>query len=83
MRLMMESVQLGRLNDQAEKGNVGAEKQLTKMLERGRMEQLPKSMKPPKAEKLGKKQQRRADAVGAHKESTWGDLVDGADHQVN
>lgn len=40
MRLQMESVQLGRLNDQAEKGNVGAEKALMAALEKGRREQV-------------------------------------------
>jgi AcrR family transcriptional regulator len=40
MVLMMESVQLGRLNDQAAAGNVAAEKELMKALEKGRLEQL-------------------------------------------
>ena len=40
MALMMESVQLGRLNDQAAGGNVAAEKELMKALSRGRLEHL-------------------------------------------
>ncbi len=76
LALMMESVQLGRLNDLAEKGNVTAEKALMKALGRGQLEQLPRSMVPSKAEKIGKKQQRHADATNAHKGSSWGDLVE-------
>lgn len=63
MRLRMESVQLGRLNDQAEKGNVTAEKELMKALEKGRRDQFaaamastPTKAKSPKPEKVGKKQ---------------------------
>jgi hypothetical protein len=37
----------------------------------------------PKAEKIGKKQQRHDTAVEAHRGSSWGDLVEGAGHQVN
>jgi len=40
MALMMESVQLGRLNDQAAAGNVAAEKELMKALCKGRLEQM-------------------------------------------
>jgi predicted transcriptional regulator len=67
MRLMIESVQLSRLNDQAEKGNVTAEKQLTKMLERGRLEQIAVNVadrSKPKIEKLGKKEAAKAAAKG-------------------
>jgi len=62
MALMMESVQLGRLNDLAEKGNVSAEKELLKALEKGRIKELASDVahganRPPKAQKLGKKDQ--------------------------
>lgn len=40
MGLMMESVQLGRLNDQAAGGNVAAEKELMKALAKGRVEAM-------------------------------------------
>jgi hypothetical protein len=82
-RLRLEATQLARLNKAAEEGNVTAEKELLKVMERGLIEQLPKSMKPAKAPKVGKKQQRHADAADAHKQSSWGDLVEGAGHQVN
>jgi hypothetical protein len=55
---------------------------LLKAIERGALEQLPKAMKP-KAEKVGKKQQRHDTAIEAHRDSSWGDLVEGAGHQVN
>ena len=83
MALMIESVQLARLNDQAEKGNVAAEKELMKALEKGRREAAAVAYSrggaKPQAPKLGKKEQRHADALGAHKQSSWGDLVEGAD----
>jgi hypothetical protein len=67
MRLQMESVQLGRLNDQAEKGNVAAEKELMKALEKGRRAQVAAAFaatpSKPKAPKLGKKE---AAAKAAH-----------------
>jgi AcrR family transcriptional regulator len=67
MCLMMESVQLGRLNDQAEKGNVAAEKELMKALEKGRIRQLSTEVahganRAPRVEKLGKKE-RAAEAA--------------------
>jgi AcrR family transcriptional regulator len=66
--LMVESVQLGRLNDQAEKGNVAAEKELLKALAKGRLEATAErfqSTEPkPKKEKLGKKAQAKEDAKG-------------------
>lgn len=80
--LRFEAEQLDRLNEAAKTGNVGAEKELRKMMERSILEQLPKSMKPAKAEKLGKKQQRRADAA-APPQSSWGDLVEGSGATVN
>jgi len=60
MKLMMESVQLGRLNDQAAKGNVTAEKELMKALEKGRLRQLASDVahganRAPKPQKPGKK----------------------------
>jgi hypothetical protein len=67
---MMESVQLGRLNDQAEKGNVAAEKQLTKMLEKGRLELLSAQVadrgkgEPKLKKKLGKKEEAELAAQG-------------------
>jgi hypothetical protein len=61
MALMVESVQLGRLNDQAEKGNVTAEKELLKALEKGRLNALASEAanganRPPKLPKPGKKE---------------------------
>lgn len=69
MRLQMESVQLGRLNDQAEKGNVTAEKELMKALEKGRMKQLANDVahganRAPKKAKLGKKAEADEKAKG-------------------
>jgi len=69
MALMMESVQLGRLNDQAAGGNVAAEKELMKALARGRLEQLADQVadrgKPERkaaAPKLGKKAEAKVKA---------------------
>lgn len=66
LRLMVESVQLGRLNDQAEKGNVTAEKELMKALDKGRLQALSDkvategpSQAKAKSAKLGKKEQQR------------------------
>lgn len=70
--LMMEGKQLSRLNAQAETGNVAAEKELLKILERGRLAGQPAAAKPPKK---GKKEQRHIDAASAHKGSSWGELV--------
>ena len=60
LALMTESVQLGRLNDQAEKGNVAAEKELLKALAKGRLEQLSDQVadrgKTERKPKLGKKE---------------------------
>jgi hypothetical protein len=75
--LRFEAEQLDRLNEQAKAGNVGAEKELRKMLERSVLEQLPKSMKPAKPEKVGKKQQRKIDAAEPPK-SSWGELLEGS-----
>jgi hypothetical protein len=57
--VMMESVQLGRLNDQAEKGNIAAEKELLKALAKGRTqaaEQRIVDRAAGKGAKLGKKE---------------------------
>ena len=87
MRLMIESVQLGRLNDQAEKGNVAAEKELMKALERGRRESAAvtyAAASPAKPPKLGKKQQRKlAASAPPPRDSSWGDLVEGSGPQVH
>lgn len=73
MALMLESVQLARLNDQAEKGNVAAEKELMKALEKGRLHQLAQHVAnrgtgraepKPKPERLGKKAELAAAAKG-------------------
>jgi len=66
MALMMESVQLGRLNDQAAAGNVAAEKELMKALEKGRLAQLADLVAHPRREKkpkLGKKEGAKAEAA--------------------
>lgn len=81
--IRFEAVQLHRLNEQAKAGNVGAEKELRKMLESARREATAEAYrappKPPAAEaRPGKKKQRALDAVSAHEGSTWGDLVRGA-----
>lgn len=63
--LMMEGTQLARLNAAAEAGNVAAEKELLKALERGRVRSLSDSLasraepKAPRAPKLGKKEERK------------------------
>lgn len=58
-RLRFEITQLARLNDQAEGGNVAAEKELFKRIDKARLEDLSDrvahSPKPPKPEKIGKK----------------------------
>lgn len=69
MALMMESVQLGRLNDQAADGNVAAEKELMKALAKGRLEQLAgtvadRGKREAKPAKPGKKEAAKAAAVG-------------------
>jgi hypothetical protein len=61
MALMMESVQLARLNDQAEKGNVAAEKELMKALHKGRLEAIDEKVarrhgKSERPRKVGKKE---------------------------
>lgn len=59
LALMMESVQLGRLNELAEQGNVTAEKELMKALDKGRARELQRELAPAptvKAAKLGKKE---------------------------
>lgn len=58
--LMMEGTQLGRLNAAAEAGNVAAEKELMKALDKGRIKTVSSQVanrgaKPASAEKLGKK----------------------------
>lgn len=66
MALMMESVQLGRLNDLAEKGNVTAEKELLKAIEKGRLRELVQAEAPApkvKGPKLGKKEAARVAAI--------------------
>jgi hypothetical protein len=69
--LMIESLELGRLNDQAEKGNVTAERALMAALEKGRREQLAEqhAVAAPKrgnakVEKLGKKEAAKVAAAG-------------------
>lgn len=66
---MIESLQLGRLNDEAEKGNVAAEKELMRAIERGRREQVAAAFAAtppqPKAPKLGKKEQAKVSAKEA------------------
>ena len=67
--LMMEGTQLARLNAAADAGNVAAEKELMKALERGRVravsDKLASRADPqrPKAEKLGKKEAAKQAAV--------------------
>jgi hypothetical protein len=68
MALMMESVQLGRLNDLAEKGNVTAEKELLKALEKGRLRERVQAEAPAptaKPPKLGKKEAAKQAAAEA------------------
>jgi hypothetical protein len=76
----MEMRQLERLNDQAEGGNVGAEKELARRIEALRMRDAsakyaaePKAKRPPK---LGKKDQRKLAArhAGAG-DQDWGELL--------
>lgn len=60
-KLRMEMTQLARLNDQAEGGNVTAEKELLKQMERLRQRDearamAPAPMSPPRAERIGKKE---------------------------
>ncbi|WP_244552311.1 hypothetical protein [Allosphingosinicella indica] len=75
-RLRMEMTQLARLNAQAEAGNVAAEKELLKQLEKMHMREAGRAMtKTPKAPKLGKKEERHAAAAEAHRGSGWDDLV--------
>jgi hypothetical protein len=80
--LRFEAEQLDRLNEQAKGGNVGAEKELRRMLERSLLEQLPKAMKPAAQPKPGKKEQRRL-AAAAPPQSSWGELVEGAEQRIN
>ncbi len=63
-KLRMEMKQLSRLNDQAEAGNVAAEKELIKQLDRMRQrdQQQQVAPAPTKAPKLGKKEQAKAAA---------------------
>lgn len=73
---------------QANAGNVAALKELGKMIERSdammieaRLRQGHQSTSPEKEEKLGKKDQARADAKHAGKGSEWGnDLLPGVAH---
>ncbi|SEM88324.1 hypothetical protein SAMN05192583_1393 [Sphingomonas gellani] len=68
-RLRMNMTQLSRLNDEAAKGNVTAEKELFKRLDKAALDQLSDQVahhsKPAKPEKLGKKAlaQQAADEV--------------------
>lgn len=80
-RLKGEMLQLARLNDQAEKGNVAAEKELGKMIERLRLRDQGEvftaapTAKPNKAPKLGKKEERVAAAREWPREGEWGPLL--------
>jgi hypothetical protein len=77
-RQRLEGKLFAKLLDEADKGNVSAIDKLWKRLDRhdmlvpGRV-QRQKDAKPPK---LGKKEKRMLDAQGAHRESSWGDLVE-------
>lgn len=83
-RLVLKGELMAALvNAAVDGGNVAANDKLWKRIEKAAIEQLPKSMKPAKAPKLGKKQQRNVDASAAHKESSWGDLVEGAEPRLN
>lgn len=83
----MQLRQLERLNVQAEAGNVAAEKELAKRIDELRMRDAsekfakPASRKP-KAEKIGKKEQRLREAqmAGAGDED-WADLLPGGASQ--
>ncbi len=58
-QIRMEMLQLGRLNDLAAAGNVSAEKELLKQMERMRMRDTARAMAPapsPAARKVGKKE---------------------------
>lgn len=76
-RQRVEGKLLLRLIDEADKGNVTAIDKLYKRLDRhdmmvpGRLHQA-KAAKPPK---LGKKEQRLADAQRAHQGGSWGELL--------
>ncbi|XUU60652.1 hypothetical protein ACRAQ6_14000 [Erythrobacter sp. HA6-11] len=79
-RMRMEQRQLERLNAQAEQGNVTAERELSRRIEVLRMRDASEKFgkreaAKPKTEKLGKKEQRKRDALlaGAGDEE-WGDL---------
>lgn len=65
-RVRMEMVQLGRLNDQAAAGNVAAEKELIKQLDRMRQRDQQQQLAPAPtkaaAPKLGKKEAAKAQA---------------------
>lgn len=79
-RLKGEMLQLERLNAQAEKGNVAAEKELGKMMERLRMRDqgvvfTAAPAKQPSAPKLGKKEQRKVAARDGTRDGEWGSLL--------
>lgn len=76
-RLKMEMTQLARLNDQAEAGNVAAEKELARQLEKLRMRDQAQTIATPKPKRRkGVKETRREEAwmAGAGDED-WGDLI--------
>ena len=77
-RVRMEITQLARLNDAAADGNVAAEKELLKQMEKGAMISGARAMERPakaKQPKLGKKEQLVVDAGAASQSGEWGSLL--------
>ena len=71
-----------QLDKEASDGNVSAQKELFKILEREQLAELSKDMTSParaKAPKLGKKQQRKVDA--AEPDENWGFLPSASEQQ--
>jgi hypothetical protein len=75
-RMELEAKNLQAIVAQVESGNAAAMSLLEKKLERWRIGAgAPKGDKPPKAPKLGKKEQALVDAVDAGKGTSWGQLL--------
>ena len=77
-RVRMEITQLARLNDAAVGGNVAAEKELLKQMEKGAMISGARAMErpiKPKQPRLGKKEQLVVDAGAASQSGEWGSLL--------
>lgn len=78
-RLRLKASALARLHAEGQEGNVAAIKELFKQMDRGAMmdgaREMARPARPPKAPKLGKKQQMIVEAEAATQSGEWGSLL--------